>query len=493
MPAADVEETAVLKKCLVLLAKMSGRLAQIDRAQFPTDESEAARGLLALGIDNLRTASAQFKPSPYALYRQLLVIQQLLDDVESSSIDYIAWPVVSYINEIWSKLFAGKPHQVFFTRWAEYNYGIYNFTEALGRALEGLIPSGSLAVPADTAIYCLRLASIEVDNIPLYANIGHELGHVLFHLRSKEVTAIWGRYSESLAGLILAKLTDNAKQADLFALPTRLQKIRMILDSLVEELTADMVGTLLMGPSFFLSLQEVSWSSTTRDVWTARMFVKPGFASAYPGFNFRLGLVSSTAGVQEAFKDVEREYARLDPSMRMGFPDLGGTSSWADGNDRIEVMPESDVDQRVLQRVLNECLPEAKKAFEGFAREVLELLAGDVGLPEASAEVVSRNIAQLLVRLAHGIPPNIVPSNAPGKELLGIPAEFSDILQAASLYRMSLLAGPSFKADESGARKLSEIEGLVRKGLEVSYIQRTYPPRDAAEGSGDGSSELPGD
>jgi len=79
-------------------------------------------------------------------------------------------------------------------------------------------------------------------------------------------------------------------------------------------------------------------------------------------------------------------------------------------------------------------------------------------------------IAKLLLRLQHDIPPNIIPDAS----LLGKPASFQSVLNASALYRMHLLVNMEEKNADELAHCMGKVERLTAKSFEVTYIQQKY-------------------
>jgi hypothetical protein len=259
--------------------------------------------------------------------------------------------------------------------------------------------------------------------------------------------------------------------------------------SIVKELTSDVVAVALLGPSFFLSLSEMSWGFDPSK-WQISLAPELHSIRAYPSFGFRLACVAQQAGLDEFCKGTAGEFQRLgvasvkNPSSLFRFPPT-------DPAEEVVVRPESDGAARVLQESLNEHLAETRQTLEGFVRNsatyVNQLLSGaDVGFSPDAAR-----LAKLILRLEKHVPPNIVPDSS----FLGEPAAFADIVLAASLCRMSILSAwpsdPGSQRDRT--QNLKRIERLTAKAFEVSYIQREYNRWRKRGEAGDGGAAPAGD
>lgn len=118
-----------------------------------------------------------------------------------------------------------------------------------------------------------------------------------------------------------------------------------------------------------------------------------------------------------------------------------------------------------------------KAGFERFiARCEGEVLAPFKAKP-AFQPVSADDVTELLRRLEADILPNIIPDGS----LLGRPATFSTILNAAAIYRIKLLL---FRATASPTdavyRDLQKLERLTAKAFEVSYVQREFKAWETA-------------
>jgi len=483
MTRSDIHASAILGKSLLLHEKLRERVKRVNSEQFPTKASSHAQEMLAHALELLSEAPAAYAPSPSVFHRQVFALHELVHLLESSSCDLISWPVVSYCDDMWKKLFGGEKRHVFFAHTAQHNYGLFRFSRAMYRHTENVLPSSKIDWLRESDLYCLLLASLEEDNIPLYANIAHEFGHVVYDLRMTEVHSLWMPLSRTMQKKMDSQIEERSG-GDSLSVLRRKRQTRAALENLVKELTSDVAGAILLGPSFFLSLNEMAWGSDVSK-WSVDLVPALQHITAYPSFEFRLECVRRVSNLTEFCKSVEPE---LEPLGIVTLSDLGRLFSGICPPPKAEavvVRPEPDDDRKVLEEVLTENLSGVREALLGFVNAVADFLRGEFQSKGVAFTPIPREVAELILRLKNHVPPNIIPDGT----LLGRPADFPSILLAASLYRISLLA--AWPSDQAGQRRttdsLARIERLTAKAFEVSYVQHEYNRWRSSGGASRGS------
>lgn len=476
-PHHSLQETAVLSKARALLAKTIERLEQLDSFTFPTNSSAEFRELLVRILRELDVPEVQTPVDSQVLYNKLIGLQELVKSLEDSTSEHISWPLVSYCDDIWRRCIREDTASIFYSITRQHNYTLDNYSDQLRLLLDGLLPSAQITEHlAHTAFYCLNLASMEDDNLPLYANIGHEFGHAIFDRNSSSLERIWQEEIRKLLERLYSSLTgtERARQKE---------KIRLILRFMARELFADRIAVDLMGPAFALSLHEMSWD---REPCLWKIHIPPSFQliSAYPSDSFRIACISDRVGLKEFFPRVISECARLSPDQ----PEMPGISKQREapslrtfleplpelllgerGIDYVRVTPDADPDSSALYIIFSKHLPEIKSHLKQFLDKSSRHIEGASGIAASSTPPI--DVAQLIFRLHCGILPNIIPDVS----LLGTPAKLQEILMAAAMYRMSTLVGPDNAPDAEPIRSgIRKIERLTSKSLEVSYIQAKY-------------------
>lgn len=459
------EPKAILAKSLVLIQKAVTALTQLDHWRFPTDSSEDARTLLLKAHDCLRDPANLAPIDAAVLYNRLFCLQELLDLVERSSTAHISWPLVSYCDEFWRKFFGDGKTKIFYSVTPEHNYCILPFTKRLSFNLRGVLSSKDIdALTGGSELYCLQLASSEDANLPLYANIGHEFGHAVYDVRE---SALLTELNASF-GNVISDIFSDLQKNDAVQCRVRFRRTARAIVTMAEELFCDLVGTMLMGPAFLLSLYEIAWGET-KAVCKVRLTPDEHSIRAYPSFHFRLHCIYRSGRITDFRNSARSEFAQL-PALLHSLATCLGTVPIAHHDDTVKVLPASDDDASAIQTVLERHLPRIKQAMEQFLTTAATELSN--WYRDAFPSIVPKEIAELLERLENNILPNIIPTD--GSPLLGKPASFMAILNACALYRLHLLT--TYGADKSSelSRRMGIVERLTAKALEVSFIQHEY-------------------
>jgi hypothetical protein len=458
-------EALILAKSAALIEKTKGRVAQIDSSNFPTGSSESARKLLIRTLDLLGKTATSPAVAPEALYNALIRFQELVQDVESSTSEHIAWPLVSYCDDLWLSLFPAKEAQIVYTVTSEHNYSITSFSSRLKILLKPILTTVEIdGLVTGNTIYCLQLASLEEENLPLYANIGHEFGHALWWAKETELL---GLLVDDVAP-VYAGIRTELKGLDLAHAGRRALRVVSIITSVAKELFCDQIGSLVSGPAFVLSLHEMSWGSN-ESRWTGRLVPLDAHITAYPSFRFRMHCLKRLDSIIQYEAEADKAFKRLSDEQLKGVASYMKQLSTDHSTDSLIILPESDPDRDAIQSVLLHNLSALKSAMEKFLdRCGTDFLPPFKAKPEFAPVSVDK-IAALLQRLRNDILPNIAPDGT----LLGQRASFSEILNASALYRIVVLQRPAANAEEMFS-ELDKVERLTDKAMEVSYIQRDF-------------------
>lgn len=451
------ESKAILSKSLTVIENTKSRLEEFDHLNFPTLSTQNARELLLDVLLALHDPK-RFEPmDPSVLYNRVLELQNLVRMVESSSIDHVSWPLVGYCDTIWRSLFGEDGPKIFYSVIPEHNYSIFHFSQSVENLLDALLPRNSAkAVLNHRKIYCLQLASVEDDNLPLYANIGHEFGHAITRNSLEEIGRIFS--DEFIKTSFFQQVQDDLAKIDKNQCERWVRRTMLAVFKIAEELFCDMVGASLMGPAFFLSLYEMSWGQD-RHSFNIQLSPNDRPIFAYPSFQFRLHSIHQYAEIETFSGNIEEKFATL----------LADVETSHD-SDTINLGPRSDPDSGAINKVLTDNLHAIKSLLESF------LSASHTWFRRQYSKAISpispKDVTDLLERLQCDILPNIVPDKD-FDPLLGRPADLSSILNASALFRMELLA--STITDHKMISKRTElVERLTAKALEVSFVQREY-------------------
>lgn len=280
----NAAEALIVAKSVALIEKTKQRVAQIDSTNFPTESSTFAQKLLVDTLDVLGRNAVSPAVAPEALYNALIRFQGLVEDVESSTSEHVSWPLVSYCDHVWVSLFASTGPQIFYSVTREHNYTISSFSSRLAILLKPVLTRSEIdSLVGTKTAYCLQLASLEEENLPLYANIGHEFGHAVW----------WGNEAELLKFFVAAinpifrTIQAQLQTLEAHSAPRRAVRTVWIIKSIATELFCDLIGLIISGPAFLLSLNEMSWGSN-ENRWTARLVPVDAHITAYPSFRFRM-------------------------------------------------------------------------------------------------------------------------------------------------------------------------------------------------------------
>jgi hypothetical protein len=463
------EASLILSKSLSLIEKTRHRVLQIDGTDFPTPSSEEARTLLLNALGSLADKTFWASMSPEALYNALIQLQSLVDDLEASTSDHIFWPLVSYCDHIWKLLFPKTGFRIFYSLTTAHNYTISSFTNQLANRLRHVLPKTEVdRVLGSTALYCLKLASLEDENLPLYANIGHEFGHALYWSHEATLLSLLDDECRSVMQALFKNLQTNEP---LLAIKRR-QRLFWIVKSLATELFCDLIGAHIAGPAFLLSLHEMAWG-TNKYLWSATLVPRDEAIQGNPSFKFRLDDVKRFTNIDTFGSRVRAVFQELfdDPFKELSTYISGIETDHTADRMRVSAVPDSDVDRKAIESAMASNLVELKYSLGRFLDRCEHGVVPGYLASGAFASVSDDQVAELLRRLAHDILPNIIPD----RTLLGIPASFATILNASALHRVHLLLrrNPS-KSTQDVSKELQKLERLTAKAFEVSYVQKEF-------------------
>jgi hypothetical protein len=468
MDFAFDETKAILSKSLSLIEKTINRLKQLDERHFPTDSSISARDLLIDALEKLRDSENLAPMSHEVLYQRVLSFQELVVILEKSSVENIPWPLVGYCDEIWLECFTDKGPKIFYSVTAKHNYSIHNFTKKVEGLLRDILPPSKLGLSiTEQDIYCLQIASIENENLPLYAIVGHEFGHAIFRSKRKEVvSSLLKHFTQDMRSKILLDLK-NATHSRGGRLSPRFFSV---IEKFAEELFCDLVGVMLMGPAFFLSLYEMSWGQETRNIHIISLLKQDIHIKAYPSLLLRLHYVKLLSDLDDFCNEANKSFTELKFEPLQRITECLSTVPTSHDSGILRVYPSSDSDSLPIQDVLSNNFESIKEAVGKYLEECKTLLQD--WWPDRFKPISTRDLSALLSRLEQSILPNIIRDDR-FNTLLGRPASFETILNASALFRMHLLVSRDNDLTDF-PKETDVIERLTAKAFEVSFIQRQF-------------------
>jgi hypothetical protein len=358
---------------------------------------------------------------------------------------------------------------IFYSVFKEHNFGISSFSARLRSLLDTLLPPPVIdKIIGGHTTYCLQISSLETENLPSYANIGHEFGHALYWEYSAQVIKI---VADEAAPVLTSLVADLAQGSG----PSARKRCTLIIHRIAMELFCDLVGVLVAGPGFLLSLHEMGWGSS-QNTWHLRLSPKDAETTAYPSFAYRLSAVKNALPI-DCYQSIlpQKLSATFGPGDPLSSAHLCVTDMSTDHSlDIISATPSVDRDAASLEATCTKHLVPLKAALEkALTRFKKEILLTFALLPEF-APVSEQDIYELICRLEADILPNIVPDG----NLLGRPATFAAVLNACALYRMHVLTTRKpIEGPEPMSIKLSKVDRLTAKALEVSYVQHEFNNR----------------
>ncbi len=461
--AASESSALVLAKSLALVEKTKRRVAQIDGAEFPTSSSEIARGVLGEALDTLAEKSSWSAMDPDVLYNCCLNIQSFVEQLEDSNSAHISWPLVSCCDDIWRRFFPNNDAHVFYSVTTDYNYSISRFSLRLERLFESVLTDAQIKkILGGKNLYCLQLASVEDDNLPLYANIGHEFGHAFLDMHEKPIRDLLNAEAKAVVAAVVAEFPQDD--------PDRLVELKNVTDWVIgkvaTELFCDLVGYVISGPAFLLSLHEVtSWGLTEamQGVWSG----------AYPSHRFRAYCLSELINGSEFKAEISKLFKGLGRENLRQMADYFSSIPTDHSGDRVSfsTFHAPAEDRLLVEAAIRKHLKLLKIVLGSFLKRCWGELAPLVAKVKEFPPVPGEAVFELLLRLEGDTLPNMVPDGT----LLARTASFASILNASAIYRLCVLRDKKNAASTRDVyREVQKIERLTAKALEVSFVQRDF-------------------
>jgi hypothetical protein len=459
-------------KSYILSRRVLSRLESLDSDSFPTPHTESACRFLGEALKAVADPSTLEDKEPVDVHGFVTIVHEIVELIEESSSGRMAWPLTNFCDEIWTKLFPSGGPELFYIHAPEYNYFVAPFSSGLLHELENVLPpSQRTELEKKFELWSLSLPSIEDRNLPLYANIVHEFGHVLFDANEAELEPLLAAAFAETFQILSARVSVKPTMDDVRVIV----RINAILRALSQEIFSDLLAALVMGPGFYLSLYETSWPQAP-SVWSAELAETELDISAHPAPAFRLSFIREKAEIDNLKNSALERLSREGPE-NLG-PILQALDLPVSSNPgfTFEVVPEDDRDSQRISRVLSSGIPEVEKSSRDFAKAAEEFLRTRYN--SAIVTINESDICALLERMQNDVIPNIIPDDT----LLGRTAGVAEILSAAAIYRLNFLATIKSPPTEVDAKQLDKIERLTAKALEASFVQSRYKAARHAEG-----------
>lgn len=458
---------AVYSNCFILADRFIQRLDKLDEAQFPTPATREARILLKTAINLIIKSIPTNHPSPQVVYKVLVELNTMVMAIERSQCTMVSWPIACCFEKLWKEIRQGNKGEVFFSLRYNRNYCIKEFSGELTRRLEFIVEESDRLKLGEIPIYCLSLASCEEDNAPLYSNIAHELGHIICRMYSDKINDIkkakLGALSKQIENYIDQKIKPQREKTSRKAI------VEAIIENLINEIVSDVLASILMGHSYLLSLNEMSWSDPG-NVWSIGNGGSSGNIDAHPSFSFRISILSSILSFtseMEKLRKIAEEHKTLTMFNFEQYTNFLLKTDYTKG--KLTILSTSEKEKQFL-----------KELFEAFWTDLLSCITAiskqafydyRIILKKVAFEVGSWNeIYCLMDRLEHDIPPNVIEDHS----MLGKRAPFQSIILAASLYRLTLFSRINSENKEEITKDLVKLDRLASKAIEASFIHMFY-------------------
>jgi hypothetical protein len=469
-PTVDMSD-AVYASCLLVIERMRDRLKHLDDDQFPTEATKFACDLLLNTLTAIEESININRPSPHVVYERLVNLRNRVLTLERSNSTLVSWPIACWFEQCWKTNISDPRIKVFFVQCQDHNYSILNFTNSILQELQEITTEDVRKKLADNMLFCISLASLEEDNVPLYASIAHEFGHIVSQIHSAKFDDIIKTKLDPVTKAINASLLEEKtkRNNDIGKL------LPLVFYAFAEELISDAFAATLMGPSFILSMNEISWAVESTPLWHAWISKTQCYSNAHPSMSFRLNCLESIlkySTFREGIDRIGQEFNKQgkDAVNEKEHPNLR-TESYGyfirhynptkdkiliDGYPLLQKLIEAN--WQIFTRAFFEIATESFKYF----RETLS--KKDVFIPDPA------KIFDLLQRLAHEIPPNIIEDITP----LGQPADVPSIILTACLYRQKLFAEATSGTHVETMSELSKLDRLTSKAIESTFVQSLY-------------------
>ena len=309
-------------------------------------------------------------------------------------------------------------------------------------------------------IWCFCLSSVDENNITTFANIAHEIGHIIFKKEKDDILIIRDQVLQEkidtkFTNRALKLLNEYPKEKRLYINSVSTQ----LLFSLIEETCADVVGSILLGPTFLLSLNEFTWDVIGRkseNIWFIELEKE---RLNYPSIAFRKKCIKSLINYDSFLKGM-KEISSLNKIDEMIDKYLKSETT---ETDRFLIKYDEE-----LEKYLNNFMSEISDAFLLFAHRVYDYIINkykkEIEEPDYS------KIDDLIKRLSNKIPPNIVNDGT----LLGQTANYSEILLSSYLSKIYTFYRSDGMNLEEKIKDLSIINKLTTKAIECTYMQNEY-------------------
>lgn len=393
--------------------------------------------------------------------------------IQGAQADRLPWNTIPALEEFFGH-FAPKKLFLFRPKW-HYNYTVTidDFRDLYRQDLQEIAEfAGDLSIeevlaPLSGPLHIIAFPALERENIVLHSLLGHELGHHfgVQYLTPERMASFERAIFEDVQRLTESQLVREGlseKDAPLlwaedrrYLLQENLRSGRTLYRRALDELLADAVCVILFGPAALLAMLEFALQSDLDDL--------PGpQTNHYPPWRYRLRM---------ALELLQDSQNRIFPVAPTFFRGEGGERRAELVNQYVAHLKATCADTSDLDTIAMAPLVRAvySQIPQGY-RNGLVFLKENKALRSAQqlfrSKAFEQTVSALIERLDHQLPPNALHEESLERE----PASIVAILNAASLFRLSLPTGDSERALQERTRA----DRLTLKAIEYSHLAANF-------------------
>lgn len=345
---------------------------------------------------------------------------------------------------------------------ADYNYSIRDLSQLIANATELLIPEKQrqpLLARFKGPLKLMSFPRIERDNILMHAVLGHEIGHPVAesYLAEEERSEDYQKALLEAAAFsqkyVKAKLGPDAAGTESLKLGTEVLKHLIELRKrALQEMLSDAVAICSFGPSALFALFEF--------LRTAGWDRPPMPTQFYPPSRRRLRYalqITDRLGYCTALSTAANQNTRAKPAA------LGAIGLI----DHVRELAAQTKDQEEINR--DELCAYAYAWVDASLKTATEFTLKQTKQVCYDAELMRKELPELIERLQHGIPPNEIgdPINAKG-------VDPRSAIAAAWAFKLSGFALPDGQRKPDPVKELGALQHLTLRAIEYIFMKRDY-------------------
>ena len=317
--------------------------------------------------------------------------------------------------------------------------------------------------------HIISFPSIERKNILLHCLVGHELGHLIVrkynYIDEELIKNFTKRIGPEVKKIIMERYHIHFSTLDMFKQFHAKQEVQSSIETTqqiwkrgLEEILADIIGTLIFGPSMLFSMYELSLQKKLDHI--------PGYSNSfYPAWRYRLrGIINILQRHAASFFPITPVYS---PSNQI----------FKKVNERFELIKKLTIEKPDLEAIKKDPLVEIayreiEKDIDAFIKST-NYFKKELKKKILTPPKLYKDIEHLVKRIKNGLPPNAVENSIEKRR----PAELVEIINAAWFYKISSnerLLKKDGKINEEIFSKKETLSRLTLKAIEYSDIETEY-------------------